>query len=167
MQTPTSIRKHPLHPMLVMLPVGLWVFSLAADVFHLAGGSFEVWSGVALYTMVGGFLGALIAAVPGTIDYLAMRRDRPVRRLAQLHMRINVVMTVLYGVNIWLRVSNPAELGVPVALSVLSVVMLFVSGWLGAEMVHVHGVGVEEEPATDFAGPERRKAGAYRGPRHA
>jgi uncharacterized membrane protein len=166
MQTPTSIRKHPLHPMLVMLPVGLWVFSLAADIFHLTGGAFEVWSGVALYTMLGGFLGALVAAVPGMIDYLAMRRDRPVRRLAQLHMRINVILTFVYAINIWLRVTNPGELGIPVALSVVSVVALFVSGWLGAEMVHVHKVGVEDEQAVAYTGTERRKT-PYRGPHHA
>jgi uncharacterized membrane protein len=164
MQTPTTIRKHPLHPMLVMLPVGLWVFSLVSDLFYLGTGYSEVWSNVALVTMLGGFLGAIIAAVPGMIDYLAMRKDRPVRRLATMHMRLNIFVSILYAINIWLRVSNPAELAVPVTMSVLSVALLFVAGWLGAEMVHVHGVGVEEEPV---AGVAEKPQSAYRGPRHA
>jgi uncharacterized membrane protein len=28
MASPASIKKHPVHPMLVALPIGLWVFAL-------------------------------------------------------------------------------------------------------------------------------------------
>jgi uncharacterized membrane protein len=30
MRTPASISKHPIHPMLIVFPIGLWVFSLAS-----------------------------------------------------------------------------------------------------------------------------------------
>jgi len=38
MRTPASIARHPIHPMLVPLPIGLWIFALVADLIH-AGGS--------------------------------------------------------------------------------------------------------------------------------
>jgi uncharacterized membrane protein len=38
MGSPASIKKHPIHPMLVALPIGLWIFALACDVVHAAGG---------------------------------------------------------------------------------------------------------------------------------
>jgi uncharacterized membrane protein len=142
--------------MLVVFPIGLWVFSLLCDLFYLGGGSREVWSGVALYTMLGGFLGALIAAIPGIIDFLAMRGGR-IRRIAKIHMTMNLALVCLYAVNIWLRISNPAELGLPIFLSVVCVGVLAVSAWLGGELVHVHAVGVETPPAPERAAQDRAR----------
>jgi len=55
---------------------------------------------------------------------------------------------VLYAINIWLRISDPAStntfMSFPVLLSIIGVALIFVSGWLGGQMVHVYGVGVEE-----------------------
>jgi uncharacterized membrane protein len=152
--------------MLVAFPVGLWVFSLICDLFYLAGGATEVWPGVALYTMIGGFIGALLAAVPGLIDFLAMQRGR-VRRIAILHMSINLVLVLLYAINIWLRVSDPANLGLPIVMSLLSVLLLAVSGWLGAEMVHVHAVGVEPHPPAALPAGVREDRRRYDRPFHA
>ena len=72
MQTPARVAKHPIHPMLVAIPIGLWVFSLVCDIVHQFGAASENWQIVALYTMVGGIIGALVAAVPGFIDLLAL-----------------------------------------------------------------------------------------------
>ncbi|MEO8628089.1 MAG: DUF2231 domain-containing protein [Betaproteobacteria bacterium] len=70
--------------------------------------------------------------------------DRPSRRPAALtHMGINLAVVVLYAVNIWLRLSNQEDMKVPIVLSVIGVCMIAVSGWLGGQMVHVYGVGVE------------------------
>jgi hypothetical protein len=66
MSTPASIAKHPLHPMLVVFPIGLWIFSLIADFIFLSGGDAR-WNDVAFYTIAGGLVGALVAAVAGTL----------------------------------------------------------------------------------------------------
>ena len=50
MSSPARIKKHPLHPMLVGLPIGLWIFSLVADVLRRITGD-SSWEWVALYTM--------------------------------------------------------------------------------------------------------------------
>lgn len=147
MHTPASIVKHPIHTMLIVFPVGLWIFSLICDFIYLGGAPASVWSKVAFYTMVGGFVGALAAAVPGLIDLFSLI-DRQVKKIALLHMAINLTVVTLYAVNIWLRTSDPNNLGVCIVLSVIGVGMLAVSGWLGGEMVHVHGVGVETPPGT-------------------
>ena len=71
----------------------------------------------------------------------------PVKKIALTHMAINLMAVVLYAINIWLRASGPTNLGTslstPVVLSIIGVALLFVSGWLGGQMVHVYGVGVE------------------------
>lgn len=147
MRTPASILNHPIHPMLVAFPIGLWVFSLVCDLIRLAGGAPDTWSLVAYYTMIGGLIGALCAAVPGFIDLLYYKGGAaPVKKIALSHMAINLVAVVLYAINIWVR-SGPegpgTGLSTPVMLSIVGVLLLLVSGWLGGQMVHVYGVGVE------------------------
>lgn len=50
MRTPASIAGHPIHPMLVPIPIGLWIFSLVCDLIHAGGNTNPAWSTVALYT---------------------------------------------------------------------------------------------------------------------
>jgi uncharacterized membrane protein len=58
-------------------------------------------------------------------------------------MSMNLVAVTLYAVNIWLRVNGTESRGTPLLLSVVAVGILAISAWLGAEMVHKHGVGVD------------------------
>jgi uncharacterized membrane protein len=146
MRTPASVAGHPIHPMLIVFPVGLLIFSLICDLISLRSATPETWVTVAFYTMVGGFIGALAAAVPGVIDFLSLSDSR-IKKIAVLHMALNLIAVTLYAVNIWLRVDSGANRGTPLLLSVVSVVILGVSGWLGAEMVHRHGVGVDVKMA--------------------
>jgi uncharacterized membrane protein len=141
MRTPASIAGHPIHPMLIVFPVGLFIFSLICDLISLSAADAGVWRTVALYTMGGGFIGALAAAVPGLIDLLSVVKTR-VRKIALTHMVLNLIAVLLYAINLWLRIkSGNYEAGL--ILSIVAVVLLSVSGWLGAEMVHRHGIGVE------------------------
>ena len=155
MRTPANIAKHPIHPMLVAIPIGLWLFSLACDVIHLLGATSPNWLIVSRYTIVGGIIGALIAAVPGFIDMLALPWG--LKRIALMHMSINLTVVALYVVNAWLR-SRGVESATPYWLSLIAVAMLAVSGWLGGKMVYVHGVAVETPP--EPAPPSRHGLGA-------
>ena len=64
MSSPASIGKHPIHPMLVVFPLGLLNFSCAADLIGKNGKNEKIWKEVAARTMAGGVIGALGAAVP-------------------------------------------------------------------------------------------------------
>jgi hypothetical protein len=56
MLTPASIAKHPIHPMLITIPIGFWVFSFVCDLVRYFGGSSPNWAIVALYhRTAGGF----------------------------------------------------------------------------------------------------------------
>ncbi|HVC37467.1 MAG TPA: DUF2231 domain-containing protein [Gammaproteobacteria bacterium] len=144
MRTPASISNHPIHPMLVVFPIALWIFSLACDLIRIAGATGDTWLTVAFYSMVGGLIGALCAAVPGFIDLLFYKGGAPpVKNIALTHMALNLTAVVLYAINIWLRASSPTNMSIPVLLSIVGVTLIAVSGWLGGKMVHVYGVGVE------------------------
>lgn len=140
MASTASIGGHPIHPMLVVFPIGLWIFSLASDLIFLSGGD-ATWHSTALYAMGGGILGALAAAVPGAIDLFTIA-DSKVKRIGLIHMALNLSVVVLFLVNFFWRMQASPEAKGPIWLSVIAIVLLAVSGWLGGEMVYVHGAGV-------------------------
>ncbi len=144
MRTPASIAGHPIHPMLVPIPIGLWLFSLVCDLIHAGGSTNPAWTTVALYTMGGGIVGALLAAVPGLVDLLSLPAGP--KKTAVAHMAINLTVVALYAVNLWLRLPAPENPGGLVWLSVLAIGLLVISGWLGGKMVYVLGVAVDTPP---------------------
>ena len=137
--------KHPLHPMLVHLPIGLW----------LLGGVFDVASWVAdeqpwlvrgaFYTTLVGVIGAALAAVPGFVDYGDIRADHSAKRIATWHMRLNLVAVALYALSLVLRYADLDAPRTPVAagaLSLMALAMVMFSGYLGGVMVYDDGIGV-------------------------
>jgi uncharacterized membrane protein len=143
MSSPASFKGHPLHSVLVAFPIGLLIFSLVCDLLGSVYPSNSSWGTVAFYSMVGGIIGALLAAVPGLVDLLAIR-DPQVKKIGVSHMVINLVVVAIFVVDAWLRYSGN-ESRLPIILSILGVALLLVSGWLGGEMVYVHGVAVEPQ----------------------
>lgn len=141
MSTPASVRDHPIHPMLVGIPIGLWVFATMADLVHLLGGGGPLWKDVARYCIGGGLVGAILAAIPGLVD-LASISDRRVRNIALTHMAVNLIALALFALSLWLRAGDPLGT-LPVAVSAGGLIVLGLGGWLGGELVFVHGMGVK------------------------
>jgi uncharacterized membrane protein len=155
METRATVAEHPVHPMLIPFPIALWIFSLASDLIYLFGFGGPVWKDIALYTMVGGIVGGVAAAIPGYVDYRSLS-DPVIVRVAQMHMIINVALIILFTIDAGLRILNGTEALLPVFLSVLGVAGLGVSGWLGGELVYVQGVAVQ--PDRESPAPKRRAA---------
>jgi len=141
MASPASIKKHPIHPMLVAFPIGLWVFALVCDVARAAGGN-TVWQTVAIYCIAGGIVGALLAAIAGLIDYFSID-EAAMRRIANLHLALNLGAVVIFAINLWLRFRLPAASYLPLGISIVGVLAIGIGGWLGGEMVYVKGMAVE------------------------
>jgi uncharacterized membrane protein len=145
MSAPASFKGHPFHPIIVPLPIGLWVFSIVSDfIFKLGWGSL-VWNDVAFYTLAGGIIGALIAAVPGFIDLTGLQNPKS-KSIAIWHMVINLLAVALYCVNFWLRTQRAPGDNLPIVLSAIGIVLIIISGWLGGELVYVRGVAVKQPP---------------------
>ncbi len=158
MASPASIKKHPVHPMLVTLPIGLWVFALVCDIVSAAGGD-AAWETVARYCIAAGIAGALLAAVPGLIDYFSID-EAPMKKIANFHLIVNLGAVVIYALNLWLRMRIPGENKLTLAFSVAGVLAIGVGGWLGGEMVYVKGMAVEavDELAKKVEKSPRRRA---------
>ena len=139
---------HPFHPILVTVPIGAWVASLVFDIASriqdrpaLAEGA--VW-------LIGiGVLGALAAALVGFLDLRTIPAGTPAQRTALIHMSLNLVVTVSFVVNFFWRLNSQGAQDLvgngQLVLSVLSVAVLGVSGYLGGKLAYHYGVRVADE----------------------
>jgi uncharacterized membrane protein len=145
MSTPASIARHPIHPMLVAIPIGLWVFSIVADVCDQFGWGTGAWDDVAFYTVGGGIVGALLAAIPGFIDFRSIT-DAKAGKVGLTHMVVNLVAVAIFALSFGLRWAGSAG-WLPVVVSLVGLIVLCVGGWLGGELVFVHSMGVKPPSA--------------------
>jgi uncharacterized membrane protein len=146
---------HPFHPLLVTLPIGAWVCSLIFDIVARAGNDETVFSRGAYWLIGIGIIGAAVAAVFGLMDLLTIPQGTTAKRTALAHMTLNVVVLALFIVSYLLRRSDGGEKAetTPFILSIIALVLLAVSGWLGGRMAYRYGVRVADE---------RTQAQAYR-----
>jgi len=145
-ETPARIGKHPIHPTLVVLPLGLWIAALAFDIAYAVTGN-PLWRTIAFWNIGAGVIGALLAAVPGFVDYLDL--DGRARRLGTYHMFLNLAAVAVFAVNWYVRTRVAPDSLWPLALSILGVVGVIISGWIGGELVYVERVGVTESARRD------------------
>jgi uncharacterized membrane protein len=149
MQSKASIGGHPIHPMLIPFPLALWTTSFAVDLlFYFTRHSTLLV--IAKFMIAAGCLAAVAAAVAGFIDWLAIK-DVEVKKVANWHARLNVTALILFTVSLFLRMGNYSELvgrrlTIPFLLSLVGVILIAISGWLGGELVFRHGVGQTREP---------------------
>jgi uncharacterized membrane protein len=98
-----------------------------------------------IYTLAGGIVGALIAALPGFIDLTGLQNPKT-KMIAIWHMFINLMAVALYCVNFWMRMRRAPGDNLPIVLSAIGIVLIIISGWLGGELVYVRGVAVKQPP---------------------
>lgn len=143
---------HPIHPILVTVPIGAWVASLVFDlVSRWNDEDSSTFATGADWLVAIGIIGAVLAAIWGLLDYLAIPRRTPAFRTATSHLILNDLVIVGFIVSWLIRRSNDAE-RTPVGLIILSIValaVLSVSGWLGGKLAYRYGVRVAEEGTQD------------------
>ncbi|HZU48047.1 MAG TPA: DUF2231 domain-containing protein [Mycobacterium sp.] len=140
---------HPFHPILVTVPIGAWVASLVFDIgSHIVAAPGFLTQGSEWLIAIG-VIGALLAAIIGFLDLLAIPTGTPAFRVALLHMTLNVAIVTAYVVNfIWRHSSytQPVAVGLgPLVLSACSLALLGVSGFLGGMLSYRYGVRVARE----------------------
>lgn len=140
LRSKAAIAGHPIHPMLVPIPIALFVAALVTDIVYLADGS-EGWAIASRWLLAGGLAGAALAALAGFADFAGNARIRELRD-AWLHMFANLAAVAIEAVNLFVRLPDPRIAGsLGVALSAVAGLILLFSGWKGGELVFRHGVG--------------------------
>jgi uncharacterized membrane protein len=140
---------HPFHPILVTVPIGAWVSGLVFDIAsHIVDRPAPLSEG-AEWLIAIGVLGAGIAALVGFLDLLLVPSGTAAFRTALVHMSLNLTVTTAYIANFFWRhgtyTDGKAVPGGPLALAIVSLAALGVSGYLGGKLAYRYGVRVADE----------------------
>ena len=144
---------HPLHPVLVTIPIGAWSCALVLDLAGIGGGR-KVHRGADATAAIG-LAGAVVAAAAGLADWSTTLGSA--KRIGFVHGAMNMAIAGLYGASLASRAVGLRSLGI--ALSTTGFGLAGASGWLGGELIYRYGVGVsndacERKPETQIPGPE-------------
>jgi uncharacterized membrane protein len=160
---------HPVHPILVTVPLGAWVTSLVFDVASRIVGQPGFLAQGSVWLIAIGVLGALLAAGAGFLDLFAIPAGTRAFRTALVHMSLNLAVTAAYaGAFLWRLGDYHHPAGVPgpkIALSVVCVALLAGSGFLGGRLAYRYGVRVADQAtqAEGFTQPTPHARGGSEG----
>src|SRR4051812_15004508 len=110
METPATVKHHPLHPLMITLPIGMFVLSVIADIIYLAFDSRPIWRDFAVYAIIAGIACGLLAAIPGIIDWFSLRGEE-VQRMANYHAILNIGVLILFGISLAWRLNDATHTG--------------------------------------------------------
>jgi nitrite reductase/ring-hydroxylating ferredoxin subunit/uncharacterized membrane protein len=148
MRSKASYKGHPIHPALITFP---FAFLYGAFIFDIAGRVVgrPVWWTVGAHLAIAGIVMALVAAVPGFIDYVYTVPPRSTgKRRATRHMLVNLSAVALFAVAWWLRGSAAAAPEVTqLALEAVGAALLGAGGWMGGVLVNRNQIGVDHRYA--------------------
>lgn len=138
---------HPFHPILVTIPIGTWIASLVFDLIGFGVADPSPFTLGAQVLIAIGVIGALLAAVFGFIDFTGIVQGTPAKRTAVMHLSLNLGAVVLFAVNFFVRAASDhtSVSVIGLALTIIGLIGIAVSGWLGGKLAYHYGVRVAAE----------------------
>lgn len=161
MESRVKFAGHPVHPMLIVFPLGLLATAVIFDVICLVSGNAQ-WTVVAYYLIGAGVIGGLTAAVFGWLDWFAIPRGTRANRIGLWHGLGNVAVLALFVLSWVLRRGNPEMPPTGAIVAGLGgVVLAVLTSWLGGELVYRLGIAVDDGAHLDSPSSlSERPAGA-------
>lgn len=145
MESRAKFLGHPIHPMLVVFPLGLFIAAVVFDLLYLWTAA-PMFAAVSYWNIVGGLIGGVGAAIFGLIDWAAIPERTRAKRIGLWHGLGNGVVILLFAASWYLRQGAPDYLPTnqAIGLGVGAIMLGAVTGWLGGELVDRLGVGVDD-----------------------
>ena len=145
MESRVKVLGHPIHPMLVVVPLGSFIAAVIVDVIGVVSSNPSL-SLVGFWNIAVGVVGGLVAAAFGLADWLNIPARTRAKRIGLMHGGLKVVVTATFAL-VWL-----ARYGAPdvtpsttlLAIEISALVAGAVAGWLGGELVDRLGVGIDD-----------------------
>ena len=148
MRSFANFKGHPSHPALIPFP---FAFLTGAFVAHAVGVAFDqpsFWT-TGGYLTIAGVAMALVAAVPGFLDYVyTVPPESSGKRRATKHMLAMLTVVVLFGVSLAFRNgSNTVAQTLVLVLQGIGAALLLVGAWLGGTLVSRNQISVDHRYA--------------------
>ena len=144
MESRVKLLGHPVHPMLIVFPLGLLATAVIFDILVLLFTN-RLLPTASYYMIAAGVLGGLLAAIFGFIDWLALPTGSRAKSIGLWHGLGNVLITVLFAVS-WLLRGNNVDFvpdSLALILSFAGTALALITAWIGGELVYRLGVGVD------------------------
>jgi uncharacterized membrane protein len=147
MESKVKILGHPIHPMLVAYPIAFYTAALVCYIVYNAKAD-VFWFKVAVVANIAGVVMAVVAALPGFIDWLFLPKGSGAKKTGFLHMSCNILALICFATLAFLECkkwndTNPS-VGTAIILAGLGLLFTFIAGYLGFNMIQKHHVGVDE-----------------------
>jgi uncharacterized membrane protein len=144
MESRTKIFGHPVHPMLIVLPLGMFIGGVVFDGIYLLWG-IESLASVGHWNIAGGIAGGFLAAVAGMLDWLGIPAGTRAKRIGIYHAASVVTAMLIFAGVLWTRFNSVdlAPTSTLFAVEVIALAFGSLGGWLGGELVDRLGVGVD------------------------
>ena len=137
---------HPLHPIVVHVPMAMWPGALIFDLLSQweIGGNAMVR--LSFYAIISGLAASLLAIPTGLVDWTGIKKEKPAWKIGLYHMGLNLSVALLFAINLGLRVQTfrheTKVAGAPLLLSAIGTALLIGAAYLGGMMVYQYGISV-------------------------
>ena len=146
MESRVKLLGHPIHPMLIVFPLGLLATAVIFDILYAITGNADLAT-FSFFALIAGVVGGLLAAVFGLLDWLKIPKETRARRIGAIHGVGNVVVVGLFALSLVARWGDPAYLPdtLPLVVGLLGAALALFTAWLGGELVYRLRVAVDDD----------------------
>jgi uncharacterized membrane protein len=153
---------HPLHPIIVHFPIALLTTAILFEILELALKR-DVLREAATWLLGLGFLGGLVATVTGILAEEAAEESGVPESAIETHELFAFATLAVFATLLairWLQKKRrlPEFPGVFLAIGLVGVTLIGLTGYFGGDLVYRYGAGVERPapaaaPSGDHEGP--------------
>lgn len=149
---------YAIHPILVAFPICLYAIATVSFIAY-AFNFQSFWFRAGFYATVAGVIMAVIAAIPGVVDYFGSIPPKDeAKKVGRLHIAFNALALVLFVINavlLWDIVTPEAvrveafdslSYTVPMWISIAGLLSTLTAGYYGGTLVQQHHVGIQPSP---------------------
>lgn len=141
MRSRASIKSHPIHPILISFPIAFFTGTFIADIISVVSDQINL-AGTVRYLNIAAIGFALLAAVPGIIDYIyTVPPKSSAKKRATSHALLNVTTILLFTLVYFKRDEFSTQ--VIIGIEALAMITLGIAGWHGGTLVYRNQIGVD------------------------
>lgn len=143
MKSKVQLGSHPLHPILINFPIAFFTGTLLFDALALATGNPD-FATTGRYLNIAGIIGAVLAALPGFLDFLyTVPPKSSASKRAAKHGILNVIALLIFIAILWYRSSAQPNTMLIVGLDAAGVTIMMIAAWMGGTLVHRNQIGID------------------------
>ena len=146
MHSKVKLAGHPIHPMLVAYPIVLYTATLVCYIVYSSNHD-VFWFRVAYVANISGVIMAVVAALPGLIDWLNIPSDSRAKKKGFFHLVCNVIALILFALCFFLQKDKWNEsqptIGLSIPLTAGGFLLTSIAGFLGWTLLQKHHVGID------------------------